>query len=113
MPEFHAVNFPSSELSLEGMLQLPEETPAPGIVVCHPHPMYGGDMYNNVVEAICVTALENGIAGLRFNFRGASGSEGRYDNGIGEQDDVRAALAYVRGLPEVDSDRVALAGYSF
>ena len=113
MPQSSAINLPSGELSLEGLLHVPEQTPAPGIVVCHPHPMYGGDMHNNVVDAVCQTAVENGISALRFNFRGASHSEGRYDNGIGERDDVRAALTYLRGLPEVDSGRVALAGYSF
>src|SRR3989449_2779514 len=113
MPQSSAINLPSGELSLEGLLHLPNATPAPGIVVCHPHPMYGGDMHNNVVDAVCQTAVENGIAALRFNFRGAGDSEGRYENGIGERDDVRAALAYLRGLPEVDSGRVALAGYSF
>jgi len=113
MPECRAVKFASGALMLEGALDLPEQTPAPGIVVCHPHPMYGGDMHNNVVDAICETAAGNGIAALRFNFRGAGGSEGSYDNGIGEQDDVRAALAYLRELPEVDGERIALAGYSF
>jgi len=113
MPQSRAINFPSGELSLEGLLHLPEQTPAPGILVCHPHPMYGGDMHNNVVDAVCQTAVENGIAALRFNFRGAGDSEGSYDDGNGERDDVRAALTYLRGLPEVDSGRVALAGYSF
>src|SRR5438034_3172074 len=113
MPESRAVTFASGVLTLEGALNLPERTPAPGIVVCHPHPMYGGEMHNSVVDAVCQTAVENGISALRFNFRGASHSEGRYDNGIGERDDVRAALTYLRGLPEVDSGRVALAGYSF
>ena len=70
-------------------------------------------MHNNVVDALCAAAIENGIAGLRFNFRGTGNSEGRYDNGIAEQDDVRAAVAYLRELPEVDSERIALAGYSF
>jgi len=83
------------------------------MIVCHPHPQYGGDMHNNVVDALCAAAIENGIAALRFNFRGTGNSEGRYDNGIGEQDDVRAALAYLRELPGVDSQRIALAGYSF
>jgi len=113
MAESRAVKYLSGGLTLEGMLQLPEQTPAPGIVVCHPHPMYGGDMHNNVVDAICETAVAEGIAALRFNFRGAGGSEGRYDNGIGEQGDVRAALAYLRDRPEVDGARVALSGYSF
>ena len=113
MPQSSAINLPSGELTLEGLLRLPEQTPAPAIVVCHPHPRYGGDMHNNVVDAVCQTAVENGIAALRFNFRGAGDSEGSYDNGIGERDDVRAALTCLRGLPEVDSGRVALAGYSF
>ena len=113
MPESRAVKFASGALTLEGVLDLPEQAPAPGIVVCHPHPMYGGDMHSNVVDAICETAAGNGIAALRFNFRGAGGSEGSYDNGIGEQDDVRAALAHLRELSEVDGERIALAGYSF
>jgi alpha/beta superfamily hydrolase len=108
-----AVSIESKGPKLEGLLHLPNATPAPGIVVCHPHPMYGGDMHNNVVDAVCQTAVENGIAALRFNFRGTGDSEGKYDNGIGERDDVRAALTYLRGLPELDSGRVALAGYSF
>jgi alpha/beta superfamily hydrolase len=70
-------------------------------------------MHNNVVDALCAAAVETGIAALRFNFRGMGNSEGRYDNGIGEQHDVRAALAYLRDLPEADSQRIALAGYSF
>jgi uncharacterized protein len=70
-------------------------------------------MHNNVVDALCAVAVENGIAALRFNFRGTGNSEGRYDNGNGEQDDVKAALGYFRGLPEIDPERVALAGYSF
>jgi len=113
MPEDRAGNFPSGGFTLEAILRLLGETPAPGIVVCHPHPMYGGDMHNNVVSAICDVAVENGIAALRFNFRGAGASEGKYDNGIGEQDDVRAALTYLRAQPAIDPERIALAGYSF
>jgi uncharacterized protein len=108
-----AVSIESKGPKLEGLLHLPNQTPAPGIIVCHPHPLYGGDMHNNVVDAICETAVAEGIAALRFNFRGVGASEGRYDNGLGEQDDVRAAFAYLRELPEVDSARVALSGYSF
>ena len=113
MSESRSVTFPSGDLTLEGEIHFPDATPAPGMVVCHPHPQYGGDMHNNVVDALCAAAIENGIAALRFNFRGTGNSEGRYDNGIGEQDDARAALAYLRDLPEVDPRRIALAGYSF
>ena len=100
MSQVRHVNFPSGDITLEGQLHLPDtipvsgQTPARrgGIVVCHPHPQYGGDMHNNIVDAICETAVANGV---------------------GEQEDVRAALTYLRELPEADSERIALAGYSF
>lgn len=100
--------------ALEAMLHLPEGSPLfPGVVICHPHPQFGGEMHNNVVGAVVRAALGTGIAALRFNFRGVGASEGTYDGGRGEQDDARAALATLRSQPEVDSGNVALAGYSF
>lgn len=108
-----AVTFSTDGLTLEGLLHLPEVTPCPGVVVAHPHPQYRGDMHNNVVHALCRAANSVGAAALRFNFRGVGGSEGSFDNGAGEQRDVAGALAYLRGLPEIDASRVAVAGYSF
>jgi alpha/beta superfamily hydrolase len=70
-------------------------------------------MHNNVVHALCRAASGVGAAALRFNFRGVGGSEGSFDDGVGEQQDVAGALAYLRGLPEIDASRVAVAGYSF
>src|SRR5262249_34552016 len=67
-----------------------------GLVVCHPHPLYGGDMDNPVVVRAVEVAAEAGIATLRFNFRGVGTSEGSHGGGAGEQDDVRAALAALR-----------------
>ena len=108
-----ALKFSSGALTLEGVLHLPGETPAPGVVVCHPHPQYGGDMENNVVVAACDWMAGHGFASLRFNFRGAGASEGSYDQGVGEQEDVRAALAHLAAQPEVDAKRLGLIGYSF
>ena len=109
-----ALRIESNGPALEALLHLPEgEPPFPGIVLCHPHPLYGGDMYNNVTGAIVRAATGTGVAALRFNFRGVGESEGRYAGGEGEQDDVRAALGSLRAQPEVDSKRVALGGYSF
>jgi len=101
-------------LKLEGLLQLPEAPrPLPGAVVCHPHPLYGGDMWNDVVEQVCQELLTRGIAALRFNFRGTGGSEGAHGGGTGERDDVWSALDLLRTRPEVDRGRLGLAGYSF
>lgn len=68
-------------------------------------------MRNNVVGVIVDALNQAGISALVFNFRGVGASEGSYDNGDGEQDDARAALAFARGLEGVTT--VALAGYSF
>ena len=70
------VSFRSGDLTLEGLLANPGGG-APAAVVCHPHPMYGGSMYNNVVEAILAAMWQAGYATLRFNFRGVGSQRGR------------------------------------
>jgi alpha/beta superfamily hydrolase len=106
--------FSCGDLRLEGELSLPEgKTPFPAVVICHPHPLYGGNMDNNVVTAVCSALDKESIATLRFNFRGVGNSGGKYSEGLGEQDDVKAALDFVLKLPEIDNKRTGLAGYSF
>ena len=98
----------SPDLALEAALALPAGASA-GVVVCHPHPLYGGDMDSPVVLAIAQACAEAGLATLRFNFRGVGGSGGAWDEGRSEQDDVRAALAHLQArLPA--TARPALAG---
>ncbi|MGD8881577.1 MAG: CocE/NonD family hydrolase [Desulfobacterales bacterium] len=102
------ITFESGPCRLEGYWQA--GTAAKGVVITHPHPLYGGNMRNPVVESVQSIYQKHGYGTLRFNFRGVGSSQGHYDNGAGEQDDVRAAIAFVRhkALPAVD-----LAGYSF
>lgn len=107
------ISFPSGDLTLVGVLHRPQGSALPGVAVCHPHPLYGGDMENNVVVALCRALAEGGTAALRFNFRGVGGSGGSYGAGVGEREDARAALEFLAGRPEVDSGRLGLAGYSF
>lgn len=109
------VSIPCGRISLEGSLGLPDRASGavPGVVVCHPHPLYGGDMNNNVVVALCGALLDRGIATLRFNFRGTGGSGGAFDGGIGEREDARAALSALGEAEGVDPARLGLAGYSF
>ena len=108
------VAFPCGALSLDGVYSVPEdEGPFAAVVVCHPHPLYGGMMDNNVVITICQALTQASTVSLRFNFRGVGLSQGRYDNGIGEQDDVAAALSFISSIEQVDGDRLGLCGYSF
>ena len=109
-----SVSFPSGSLMLEGLLAKPEgDAVARGGVVCHPHPLYGGSMYNNVVDAVLAAMWKQQWATLRFNFRGVGASEGEHDGGTGEADDAAAGVAFVAGQPGVQKDGVVLAGYSF
>jgi len=108
------ITFPVADISLEGVWHFPEGTgPFPAVIVCHPHPLYGGSMSSNVVFAICQALAQQSIAALRFNFRGVGRSGGEFGGGIAEQEDVRAALALVLSTPHIDHKRIGLAGYSF
>lgn len=77
---------------LEGLLNIPDGPLHRVALVCHPHPLYGGTMHNNVVYNTARALRERGVAVLRFNFRGVGLSEGTYDAGRGEQRDAQAAL---------------------
>ena len=80
-------------------------------VVCHPHPLFGGTMHNKVVYQAAKSLDALGLPVLRFNFRGAGLSTGEHDRGVGEREDVRAALDFLaRKFPGVP---VLLAGFSF
>ncbi len=100
----------ASDVNLEAIVSEPGR--AGGAVICHPHPLFGGSMHNNVVEALEEGFELSGLATLRFNFRGVGESEGTYDEGNGEIKDVIAACTFMRKLIEPDA-RLVLAGYSF
>ncbi len=97
-----------------GILQAlyqPGEAEKPAIVVCHPHPLYGGTMRNKVVYWMGRSFEDAGCSVLRFNFRGVEQSEGEWDEGQGEADDAEAALDW---LHEQHPDSALwLAGFSF
>ena len=102
------ITFSSGDLSLEGMLSRGESDR--GAVISHPHPLYGGEMRNQVVGIIQEVLAGKGLTTLRFNFRGVGRSQGEYDEGVGEQEDVRAAVRYLQAL---GIKEIFLAGYSF
>ena len=89
------MRFRSRTDSWKGILREPEAAVAVA-VVCHPHPRGGGTMNNNVVYRVGKALVAGGVAALRFNFRGVGASTGSYADGIGEEDDARAALAFAR-----------------
>ncbi|MCB2192476.1 MAG: alpha/beta fold hydrolase [Deltaproteobacteria bacterium] len=97
------------QVSLEARLDLPAQAEGAALIL-HPHPLYGGSMHNNVVDALAQAASEAGWASLCINFRGVGNSTGSHDNGGAEQDDVIAAAAW---LADKAPGPLVLMGYSF
>lgn len=82
-------------------------------IICHPHPLYGGNMDNTMVMTAWEAFTEANLISLRFNFRGTGRSQGRHGGGETEQEDVRAAIDYLAAQNDCHESGIILAGYSF
>lgn len=98
----------NDSLVIEGLLR--GVSSERGVLICHPHPLMGGSMHNNVVEAIAEAFAAENFTTLRFNFRGVGQSTGAYDEGTGEAQDILAASRY---LANSGLSKIYFAGYSF
>jgi len=107
----HQVVFDSTAGQLHGRVHLPERSPIGIAVIAHPLPIQGGTMENKVVTTLANTLVAAGYATLRFNFRGVGESEGEYDHGNGETEDVQAACELMR--QEFGDLPLVAAGFSF
>ena len=99
--------------TLEACVHAPA-SPRRAVLICHPHPLYGGSMHSPVPLSLAKTLANRAgdtVAWARFNFRGVGKSAGSYGNGAGELDDALAVIARLRevapGVP------VAACGHSF
>lgn len=112
IPNSESVLIDAPAGSLEGLLEAQGEgEPVGCAVICHPHPAHGGTMQNKVVHTLSRAFVVRGFAALRFNFRGVGKSSGEFDEGVGEFQDVLAAIDWLQQryarLP------LWLAGFSF
>ncbi len=99
---------------MTGQLEVTLDVPTAGhpdylAILGHPHSLQGGSMDNKVVTTMARAFRELGIASIRFNFRGVGLSEGTYDAGIGESEDMFQVLQAI-GRPHL---QVFFAGFSF
>src|SRR5437879_94681 len=92
---------------IECAVDSPEGSPSGYAVIAHPHPQFGGTLDNKVVQTLARAFVELGYEAWRPNFRGVGQSEGRYDEGRGEVEDLAAVVAQIAG------QRIVLAGFSF
>jgi alpha/beta superfamily hydrolase len=94
---------------IEAAIDAPEGAVRGVAVLCHPHPVHGGTMDNKVIQTLARALVQLGWRAVRFNFRGVGGSQGQWDDGVGEVDDAMAVVSATRdaALP------LLLAGFSF
>lgn len=108
----NAQTLKSSVTGPSGALEIATDVPAGAsrgvAVIAHPHPLFGGTLDNKVVQTLARAFTQAGWTAVRFNFRGIGASEGVYDEGRGEVDDMLAVVQHV--APE---GPLALAGFSF
>lgn len=111
MSPLQKISYTGAVGQLEGMVHLPDADPRAIAVVAHPLPTMGGTMDNKVVTTLAKAFVELGCVALRFNFRGVGASEGEFDSGNGEMEDVLATVRYAKDkygdLP------LLLSGFSF
>jgi len=99
---------------LEILMNCPKQAaslPMPYAIICHPHPLYGGSMMNKVVYIMANTFNALNAGSVRFNFRGVGKSQGQFDQGNGESEDLLAVTHWLR--QEYVPTEVWLAGFSF
>jgi alpha/beta superfamily hydrolase len=102
---------PAGALEVAVDLPEPDEARPLLVVVCHPLPTEGGTMHNKVVTMVARALRELGATTVRFNFRGTGQSAGDFDQGIGEQDDLRTVVEWARAARP--GQALWLAGFSF
>lgn len=93
---------------LEVAIDRPEASPAGVAVIAHPHPLHGGTLTNKVAQTLARACVQAAWTAVRFNFRGVGRSEGVYDEGRGELDDLLAVIA-----AQAPQGPLCLAGFSF
>jgi alpha/beta superfamily hydrolase len=109
-PSIRSLSITGPAGRLEALLNAGSPTATHAAVVCHPHPLFGGTLHNKVVFHAMKALNSFGFPVLRFNFRGTGLSEGVHAHGVGEVEDVRAALDWIEtefALP------IIFAGFSF
>jgi alpha/beta superfamily hydrolase len=107
----YKLRIPTAAGKIETLIDDPETDRRGLLLVAHPHPLHGGSLDNKVVTTLAKTANEAGWVAVRPNFRGVGMSEGGFDAGVGESDDLLAVARFVEtSYPDLSW---VLAGFSF
>jgi len=96
---------------LRGVVTKGDKLPTRGVILLHPHPLYGGDMHNNVIVAVDNAVKSVGVSTLRFDFRGPNSSSGKYGGPRGAIEDASSMILYMKDKMGITD--LGIIGYSF
>lgn len=99
---------PAGWLQVRALWQPSEQV----VLICHPHPLFGGTMDNKVVSTLFRFFRNQNISVVTFNFRGVGSSTGQHADGVGEIDDALTVLRWIM-QQQTTVRTVYLAGFSF
>lgn len=100
--------------AIDCAIDWPADTPRGWALVLHPNPVQGGTRDNKVVTTIARSCVQDGLVAIRPNFRGVGLSEGEFDNGAGEMEDMLALVQqFATAYPDIASGKWVLGGFSF
>lgn len=111
MSDIKKIYISKGSINLEAEFFQPQENNALAVLLTHPHPKMGGNMYNNVVSGIFHALKEKEICCLRFNFLGVGKSKNKSSKKITPISQVELAIDYL--LENEDIDRFLICGYSY
>lgn len=105
------LRIPTAAGRIETVIDDPESERHGLALIAHPHPLHGGSLENKVVTTLSRAANEAGWISVRPNFRGVGMSDGEFDAGMGEAEDLLAIVRFVaQSYPDLPW---VLAGFSF
>lgn len=111
---FQIKKFYSRSGVIDCHVEMPKDNLIGWSLILHPHPLYGGTRNNKVIATIAKACLYNGIAVFRPNFRGVGDSDGEFDNGIGETEDMFCLINQIVEQYDILLNKpMMISGFSF
>ncbi|MHA1271856.1 MAG: alpha/beta hydrolase [Promethearchaeota archaeon] len=101
----------NNDIKLEAEYFQSKSKKKPAVLLCHPHPQFGGNMWNNVVSGVFETLIQADISSMRFNFRATGHSTGTHGDGEEERSDVKACIDFLINKKKIE--KILICGYSY
>lgn len=111
MVEIEKLFISNGDIKLEAEFYKSRSNADCSVILCHPHPQFGGNMWNNVVSGVFSELIEHDISCLRFNFRAVGRSTGEHGDGEEERSDVKACVDFLLESKQVSN--IIICGYSY